>query len=121
VPGCRRAVWRQMPSTEGPPLSFHTEHGSLAKDFAIRFQAGSGRTTHLQPQCCRQLCLDNWQLPRTTYWQDLPEATQGRRIARMNTTTSAIVIRRQCDQPQASWIAVQSGMVDYPGAKKVLG
>jgi hypothetical protein len=59
VPGCRRAVWPRMLSIEGSPLSFPTEHGSIAKDFAIRFQAGSGRTTHLQPQCCRQLCLDN--------------------------------------------------------------
>jgi len=39
----------------------------------------------------------------------------------MNATTSAIVIRRQCDQPQASWIVVQSGMVDHPSAKRVLG
>jgi hypothetical protein len=38
-------------------------YGSMAKDFAIRFQAGSDRTTHLQHQCCRRLCFDNCTAP----------------------------------------------------------
>src|SRR5262245_53408620 len=120
VPGCRRVVWPRMLSTEELPLSSYTEHGSIAKDFALRFQAGSSRITYLQPQCCRRLCLDHCAVTKYNVLASPARATQGRRIARMNATTSAIVIRCQCDQPQASWIVVQSGMVAHPSAKRVL-